>query len=112
RLAGDGQVWNPSPFPRQGVVEIAGKPQRTSMISGSSVGSLLGSDRGVAASARSMHLENALLRCDLSPDGTFTVVDRRTGTRYPALHRRTDDGAAGDEYNCSPTPAAVPTTNS
>jgi len=111
RLAGDGQVWNPSPFPRQGVVEIAGKPQRTSMISGSSVGSLLGSDRGVAASARSMHLENALLTCDLSPDGTFTVVDRQTGTRYPALHRLVDEGDAGDEYNFSPTPADMPTTS-
>jgi len=110
RLAGDGQVWNPSPFARRGVVEIEGTPTRTSMISGCSVGSLRGSDTGVPASARSMHLENAFLTCDLSSDGTFTVVDRHTGTRYPALHRLVDEGDAGDEYNFSPVAANASTT--
>ena len=83
-LAGDGQVWNPSPFARQGLVEADGALIRTPMIAGCSVGSLLSSHPRVPASGRSMRLENALLACELTPDGTFSVVDRQTGTRYPA----------------------------
>ena len=108
RLAGDGQVWNPSAFPRQGLVEVGGTLIRTSVISGCSVGSLVSREPGVPAIARSMHLENAHLTCDLSPDGTFIVVDRQTGTHYAALHRLVDEGDAGDEYNFSPIPDSMP----
>src|SRR5947208_13593069 len=111
QLAGDGQAWNPSAFPRGGLVEVGGSLIRTPVISGCSVGLLAGGDPGTSAIARSMRLENALLTCELNPDGTFTVVDRQTGTRYPALHRLVDEGDAGDEYNFSPAPADMPTTS-
>ena len=110
-LAGDGQVWNPSPFARQGLVEADGALIRTPMIAGCSVGSLLSSRPRVPTSGRSMRLENALLACELTPDGTFSVVDRQTGTRYPALHRLVDEGDAGDEYNFSPVAANLPPPN-
>jgi len=108
QLAGAGQAWNPSAFPRAGLVEVGGSLIRTPMIAGCSVGLIAGGESGISAIARSMRLENALLTCDLSPDGTFTVFDRQTGTRYPALHRLVDEGDAGDEYNFSPTPAGTP----
>src|SRR5207249_10649769 len=101
----------PSAFPRAGLVEVGGSLIRTPSIAGCSVGLIAGGESGISAIARSMRLENALLTCDLSPDGTFTVFDRQTGTRYPALHRLVDEGDAGDEYNFSPTPADMPTTS-
>jgi 2-O-(6-phospho-alpha-D-mannosyl)-D-glycerate hydrolase len=129
RLAGDGQVWNPSPFQRQGLVEIgaAGAPSggqvvapameaglgaqvdrvlvATPMIAGMSVATLARAAQPpepVTASGSTM--ENAYLRCDLS-GGTLTVLDKRSGVRYEGLHRLVDEGDAGDEYNFSP-PAA------
>ena len=40
RLAGAGQVWNPSPFPRQGLVDAEGALVLTPLIPGCSVASL------------------------------------------------------------------------
>ncbi len=47
-------------------------------------------------------LQSDLLRCRVEADGTLSVTDLRTGTRYAGLHRLVDEGDAGDEYNFSP----------
>ena len=107
RLAGAGQVWNPSPFPRQGVVEVDGALLLTPVIRGGSVGSLAATSPHVPVTAQAARLENAHLVCDLRSDGTLTVFDRTTGLRYPGLLRLVDEGDAGDEYNFSP-PARNP----
>jgi len=101
-LAGAGQVWNPSPFPRQGLVEVEGALVLTPVIPGGSVVSLTPTSPAAPASARKTHLENGILACDLLPDGTLAILDRRTGLHYKGLHRLVDDGDAGDEYNFSP----------
>jgi 2-O-(6-phospho-alpha-D-mannosyl)-D-glycerate hydrolase len=102
RLAPAGQVWNPSPFPRQGLVEIDGALVLTPTIRGGSVGSLVTTRPDTPATAYETRLENAYLVCDLLRDGTLAVLDRHTGLRYEGLHRLVDEGDAGDEYNFSP----------
>jgi len=106
RLAGDRQVWNPSPFPRRGVVEVGGRLVLTPMVPGYSVASLAATTPHTPATAAATRLENAALACDLNADGTLTLLHKETGTSYLSLHRLVDEGDAGDEYNFSPT--AVP----
>ncbi len=102
RLAGAGQVWNPSPFPRQGLVEAEGALILTPIIPGGSVVSLATATPAAPVTGRGTRLENAHLTCDLGADGTLAILDRRTGVRYRGLHRLVDEGDAGDEYNFSP----------
>ena len=101
-LAGTGQVWNPSPFPRQGVIDVGGRPTLTPVIPGCSSARLSAVDpRGTVTASRG-RLENAYLAAGLNPDGTITVFDKQTGARYINLNRLVDEGDAGDEYNFSP----------
>jgi alpha-mannosidase len=106
-LAGDGQVWNPSPFPRQGLVEVDGALVLTPSIPGGSVAALTPMVAPIPATAQATRLENEHLTCELLPDGTLAVLDKRTGLRYEGLNRLVDEGDAGDEYNFSP-PASNP----
>src|SRR5207248_8540523 len=59
RLAGAGQVWNPSLFPRQGLVEVDGSLVLTPVIAGGSVGALTTQTSGNAVTAAANRLENA-----------------------------------------------------
>jgi alpha-mannosidase len=102
RLAGSGQVWNPSLFPRQGLVEIDGSLVLTPVIAGGSVASLAPASPHVPATASDRRLENARIRCEILSDGTVTILDRQSGLQYQGLHRLVDEGDAGDEYNFSP----------
>ncbi len=43
-------------------------------------------------------MANAWVRVTIHPDGTFTLVDKRNGVRYPGLNRVRDQGDAGDLY--------------
>ena len=103
QLAGADQVWNPSPFPRRGLVEVDGQLRLTPMIAGCSVGPLTQSEPLAPVRAAGARLENSMLSCDLNPDGTISILQKETATSYPRLHRLVDDGDAGDEYNFSPT---------
>ncbi|MFL7808168.1 MAG: glycoside hydrolase family 38 C-terminal domain-containing protein, partial [Anaerolineae bacterium] len=47
-------------------------------------------------------IENALLRVEAAEDGTFGLLDKRTGTTYEGLNRLVDMGDRGDEYNYCP----------
>jgi alpha-mannosidase len=107
RLAGDGQVWNPSLYPRQGLVEVEGSLVLTPVIPGGSVVSLTPASPRGAVTAATRRLENSQLSCELLADGTLTIVDQQSGLRYAGLHRLVDEGDAGDEYNFSP-PARNP----
>src|SRR2546423_2036793 len=107
QLAGIGQVWNPSPFAREGLVEVDGALVLTPVIPGGSVVTLATRGPASPASAKRTRLENAELTCDLLPDGTVRVVHRQTDLRYDGLLKLVDQGDAGDEYNFSP-PASDP----
>jgi alpha-mannosidase len=106
-LAGAGQVWNPSAFPRRGLVEAEGALVMTPVMRGGSVASLTTATPAAPVTAHGTRLENAHIVCELLVDGTLSVLDRRTGLRYHGLHRLVDEGDAGDEYNFSP-PAGNP----
>ncbi len=47
-------------------------------------------------------MENANLAVRFLPDGSFDLLDKRTGRAYPGLHIFEDSGDAGDSYNFSP----------
>jgi alpha-mannosidase len=102
RLAGDGQVWNPSPFPRRAVIQLEGKPFLTPVIAGFSVGPLEPVSPRLAVRVQPARLENGHLQIGLNEDGTVDVLDKQTGTRYRSLNRFVDEADAGDEYNFSP----------
>ena len=105
-LAGEGAVWNPSAFPRQGVIEVHGRPVLTPIIPGCSSIRLQAIDPPGAVSATGRRLENAYLAADLNPNGSMTVLDKQSGVSYPNLNRLLDEADAGDEYNFSPPPEA------
>ena len=107
RLAGAGQVWNPSPFPRQGLLEVEGALVLTPVVPGGCVISLTTATPPAPVTVHGTRLENDHLACDLLPDATLAILDRRTDLRYQGLHRLVDEGDAGDEYNFSP-PAGNP----
>jgi mannosylglycerate hydrolase len=104
-LAAEGEVWNPSAFPRQGVIDVDGRSVLTPMIPGCSSRRLEGgvNPAGAVSTSRT-RLENACLSVDLNPDGSVSVLDKRTGLQYLNLNRLVDEGDAGDEYNFSPPP--------
>jgi alpha-mannosidase len=101
-LAGDGQVWNPSAFPRQGVIEVDGRPQLIDHVSGGSVGPIKPLAPRVPVRAHASGLENAYLRVEMQDDGTFSLLDKINGLGYKGLHRLVDEADIGDEYNFSP----------
>jgi alpha-mannosidase len=103
-LATEGEVWNPSPFPRQGVIELDGQRVLTPVIPGCSSRRLERVDSSDAVSASPSKLENAYLGVDLHPDGSISVLDKRTGIHSLHLNRLVDEADAGDEYNFSPAP--------
>jgi alpha-mannosidase len=47
-------------------------------------------------------IETEALRVEVAQDGTFTLLDKRTGATYPGLNRFVDEGDRGDEYNFCP----------
>jgi alpha-mannosidase len=103
-LAPEGEVWNPSGYPRQGVVEVDGRVVLTPMISGCSSRRLEGVSPAGPVSTSRTRLENSCLSVGLNPDGSVSVLDKRTGARYLNLNRLVDEADAGDEYNFSPPP--------
>ena len=103
-LTGEGEVWNPSAFPRQGVIEVNGRTLLTPMIPGCSSGRLEDVSPAGAVSASARQLENGHLRVELNPNGSINVLDKRSGVRYLDLGRLVDEADAGDEYNFSPPP--------
>jgi alpha-mannosidase len=47
-------------------------------------------------------IENDLVAVTLNPDGTFDLLDKTTGTSYPALGGLEDTEDVGDEYDYAP----------
>ncbi|TME48396.1 MAG: hypothetical protein E6I56_01550 [Chloroflexi bacterium] len=107
-LAGDDEVWNPSAFPRQEVIDHEHGPVLTPIVSGGSSARLQAVAPKTPVATGSQRLENAFLAVDLNPDATVTVFDKETGVRYSNLNQFVDEADAGDEYNFSPAPDEDP----
>jgi alpha-mannosidase len=106
-LAADDHVWNPSPFPRQDIVDVDGKPVLTSVIPGFAARPIEPVTPRAAVTTSDRHLENEWLAVELTASGTLDIRDKRQGISYQGLHRFVDEGDAGDEYNFSPPPEAT-----
>ena len=53
-----------------------------------------------------LYMENEFLAVEINPeDGTLTLVNKPTGTKFSGLHRFVDGGDRGDEYNYCPPEA-------
>ena len=55
-----------------------------------------------AVTVRGDTLENAQVSVRVHPDGTFDLLDKRSGQRFPDLNRLEDVEDVGDEYDHSP----------
>ena len=51
-------------------------------------------------------IESDRFRVEAAPDGTLTVLDKRTGRRFEHLHRLEDEPDMGDLYNFCPVDGA------
>jgi mannosylglycerate hydrolase len=61
-----------------------------------------GEEDRVAQEPSAPAIENEFLRVHADEDGTFTLVDKTTGTAFAGLNRFVDVGDRGDEYNFCP----------
>ena len=88
-------VANVLPWARSGLVEL--DPPVVVEVPGFGVRSA----RGVAArglrSGRTW-IDNGVYRVETRRDGSLTVLDQRSGRRWPGLHVFEDTGDSGDEY--------------
>ena len=104
RLAGRGSspmLWNPLPWARDVVVPIDERPTRvrTSGL-GLSPATAAAGESQVRADGGSA-IENGLLRVEVEADGSFFVVDTRSGERGARQNRLISEGDRGDEYTYS-----------
>ena len=104
RLAGRGSspmLWNPLPWARDVVVPIDERPTRvrTSGL-GLSPATAAAGESQVRADGESA-IENGLLRVEVEADGSFFVVDTRSGERGARQNRLISEGDRGDEYTYS-----------
>ncbi|HUG56113.1 MAG TPA: phosphatase PAP2 family protein [Candidatus Limnocylindrales bacterium] len=101
-LAGAGDrpvVWNALPWARDAVVEAGGEPARVRCVPlGVAPVEPLPAD--VRAAGEGV-VENDEIRVEVAEDGTFTVVDRASGSRSGRLNELVDDGDRGDGYTYS-----------
>jgi mannosylglycerate hydrolase len=104
RLAGRGSapmLWNPVPWSRDAVVPIGERPTRVRANGlGLSPATAAGGDSAVRSDGETA-IENAILRVEVEPDGSFFVVDKATGERGGRQNRLISEGDRGDEYTYS-----------
>ena len=92
-------VWDPIPWPRETVVEIDGRPARI-RTAGLGLAPIVPAPSGVRVEGDTA-IENDLLRVEVEPNGTFAVVDRRSGQRSGRMNLLVSEGDRGDEYTYS-----------
>ncbi len=104
RLAGPGSspmVWNPLPWARDAVISLDGSPKRVRAGGlGLSPATAAEGDSAVKADGNAA-IENALLRVEVEPDGSFFVIDKASGERGGRQNRLISEGDRGDEYTYS-----------
>ncbi|MDQ6858939.1 MAG: hypothetical protein M3Z65_08105, partial [Chloroflexota bacterium] len=103
RLAGAGTVpvvWSSLPWIRDAVVPVAGRPTLVRCAPLGVTPAVRGATDGVSAPEAGV-IENERLRVEVDEDGSFTIVDRRSGTRSARMNVLIDEGDRGDEYTYS-----------
>jgi hypothetical protein len=103
RLAGQGSepmLWNPLPWPRNGVVPIDGRPTRVHA-SGLGLSPVTAAESAEVSVSGGAAIENGLLRVEVATDGSFVVVGKATGERSGRQNTLISEGDRGDEYTYS-----------
>ena len=102
-------VVNVLPVRRRGLVEVAGMEPVVLELEGFSARTI---DMTPAPSrlegADGAAIESDRFRVEAGGDGTFTLLDKRTGRRFEHLHRLEDELDMGDLYNFCPVDGAAP----
>jgi membrane-associated phospholipid phosphatase len=103
KLSGPGGVpvaWSALPWVRDAIVTVAGRPTVVRCVPLGVTAAVRGPTEGVSAPDAGA-IVNERLRVDVDVDGSFTVVDRATGTRSARMNVLIDEGDRGDEYTYS-----------
>nr|MDP9320953.1 glycosyl hydrolase-related protein [Chloroflexota bacterium] len=93
-------AWNALPWPRDGVVTIAGRPTVVRCAALGVTAAVRGRTAGVSAPEAGV-IENERLRVEVDEDGGFTIIDRATDARSGRMNVLIDEGDRGDEYTYS-----------
>jgi membrane-associated phospholipid phosphatase len=103
RLGGTGSapvVWSAVPWERDAVVALDGRPTRV-RCSAFGTASARRVDGAGVSSPEDGVIENEALRVEVALDGSFHVIDRRSGERSGPHGALLDEGDRGDEYTYS-----------
>jgi alpha-mannosidase len=93
-------VWSAVPWELDAVVAFDGRPTRVRCAAFGTAPARRVEGAGVAAPEDGV-IENEALRVEVAPDGSFWVVDRRSGERSGPHGALLDEGDRGDEYTYS-----------
>ena len=96
------------PYRRRGLVGLAGMEPATVELAGFSARTveLTPATPPAEPPRDGASIETDWLRVEAARDGTLTLTDRRTGRRFPHLHRLEDEPDMGDLYNFCPAEGA------
>jgi mannosylglycerate hydrolase len=100
-------VVNPLPYPRRGLVELAGAEPLMVELEGFAARTI--EPRATAAPpvpSPDGRVESERFVLEATPDGTLTLTDKPTGRRYERLHALEDEPDMGDLYNFCPVEGA------
>jgi 2-O-(6-phospho-alpha-D-mannosyl)-D-glycerate hydrolase len=96
-------VANPLPARRRGLVAVPGAEPVVVDLDGFSARSIeLTPAEPPHPPAEASVIESDCLRVEARPDGTLTVLDKRSGRRFEGLHGLEDERDMGDLYNFCP----------
>jgi alpha-mannosidase len=103
-------VVNVLPERRGRLVEVAGMEPVVVELDGFSARTIRLSPAGPAPqrSTAGTAIESESFRVQAEPDGTLTVLDKRTQRRFEQLHRLEDELDMGDLYNFCPVDGSIP----
>jgi membrane-associated phospholipid phosphatase len=93
-------VWSAVPWERDAVVSLDGRPTRVRCAAFGTAPARRVDGAGVASPADGV-IENEALRVEVALDGSFWVVDRKSGERSGPHGALLDEGDRGDEYTYS-----------
>ncbi|HEV2009427.1 MAG TPA: phosphatase PAP2 family protein [Candidatus Limnocylindria bacterium] len=102
-LAGVGDApvaWSAIPWARDAIITVAGRPTVVRCAPLGVAAAARGRTDGVSAPEPGV-IVNERLRVEVDDDGSFIVIDRRTGTRSARMNVLIDEGDRGDEYTYS-----------
>ena len=98
------------PYRRRGLIELPGMEPAMVELDGFSAHAIEPTRAPAAQDAPKPGnaIESDCLRVEAAPDGTLTLLDKRTGRRYEQLHRLEDEPDVGDLYNFCPVEGTAP----